>query len=128
MEKQFLNYEQSLALKELRFNEPCVAYYQNNALVYTSIVSQNTNSFWINTNNIISAPLKQQAFKFFREKYNLHHVVIWNSDTNNFDAGLFGKLITPFLEEDTVFTSYEEAEEACINKLIEIVKEVNNEQ
>ena len=73
---------------------------------------------------ITKAPLYQQAFRWFREKHNLHHVVIWDSETNNFDAGLFGEL--PFFEEDTIFTTYEEAEQACLDKLIEICKTKTN--
>ena len=111
MEKEFVTYEQALALKELGFDEErlCRWYEVDNLTVR------------------ITAPFKSQVFRWFREKYDLHHIVIWDSDTNNFDAGLFGELVTPFLEKDTIFSTYEEAENACIDKLIEIAKQQDNE-
>jgi hypothetical protein len=48
--------------------------------------------------------------------------VEWVSETNNFNVGLFGELVTPFLDKDIIFTTYEEAELECLKKLIEIVK------
>lgn len=106
MKNEFANYEQSLALKELGFDEE----------VFQRFTLPDMDEF-------CKHPLKQQVFRWFREKYNLHHIVIWDSDTNNFDAGLFGKLVTPFLEEDIIFHTYEEAENACIDKLIELAKQ-----
>ena len=117
MEKEFVSYEQAVALKELGFKEDCLASY------YHAGKRLGIGEYVNHGNYTILAPLKQQVFRWFREQYDLHHVVIWDSDTNNFDAGLFGELVTPFLEEDTIFTTYEEAENACINKLIELAKQ-----
>ena len=125
IEKEFVTYEQALALKELEFDEPCLAYYNvNNELTFTSIVSQNTNSFWLaNPNNITSAPLKQQAFKFFRDNYNLHCEMqpIFNKE-------MFIRYYRVKINDGTRFElgrplTYKEAELACIDKLIELVKE-----
>lgn len=116
MEKEFVTYEQALALKELGFDDECCGYYSDNILYIYEIENKNL------CNGAIVCALKQQVFRWFREKYDLHHVIIWDSETNNFDAGLFGELVIPFLEEDTIFTTYEEAENACIDKLIQIAK------
>ena len=116
MEKEFVSYEQALALKELGFNDKCIMSYLGESL----FLNPHNNS--MATIGYISAPIKQQAFRWFREKYDIHHIVIWDSETNNFDAGLFGELVIPFLEEDAIFTAYEEAENACIDKLIELTK------
>jgi hypothetical protein len=119
MEKEFVTYEQALALKELGFDEDCLAFYNGKFLNSTDYNFDNGNSKDIGL--CITAPLKQQVFRWFREKYELHHMIIIDSDTNTFDAGVFGELVTPFLEEDTIFHTYEEAENACIDKLLEIV-------
>jgi len=112
MNKEFVPYQQALELKELGFDEPCLAYYNvNNELTFTSIVSQNTNSFWLaNPNNITSAPLYQQAFRWFREKYGIH-ITPKKFDTTTWIAE-WGYWESP------VCYSYEEAELACLNKLI----------
>jgi hypothetical protein len=115
MEKEFVSYEQAVALKELGFDEECLKYYlQENG---EWVVSDDYDG-----GHFVTAPLKQQVFRWFREKHDLHHVIIWDFETNNFDAGLFGELVIPFLEEDTILTTYEEAENACIDKLIELAK------
>ena len=68
MTKEFVTYEQALALKELGFDEPCFSFYIDvDKFLYT-------NQKWLNYNlnsKRISAPLCQQAFRFFREKYQL---------------------------------------------------------
>jgi hypothetical protein len=58
-------------------------------------------------------PIKQQAFKFFREKgydvtiqHNKKYVAIVNSSVKNFS-----------IDE---YNTYEEAEDACIDKLIQL--------
>ena len=123
MTKEFISYEQALELKELGFDEPCLAYYNiNDELTFTIIVSQNTNSFWLaNPNNIISAPLYQQAFRWFREKYKL--VALIDIGMHEFSYKIFKneKSITPFKDYLDYNGTYEEAELECLKKLIEIV-------
>ena len=120
MEKEFVTYEQALALSDLGFKQQnYFAFYHKGRLSFENLFRYD--SIKENPRNV-DAPLKQQVFRWFREKYNLHHIVIWDSDTNNFDAGLFGELVVPFLK-DTIFHTYEEAENACIDKLILIAQE-----
>jgi hypothetical protein len=129
MNKEFCTYEQALALKELGFNEPCFSFYIDvDNFLYT-------NQKWLNYNlndKRISAPLYQQAFRWFREKYNLCGEVytvnmgaidytfqirdLYSEDVkhNNFEAYTGGYIGT--------FLTYEEAEQACLDKLIEICK------
>ena len=59
MNKEFVPYEQALALKELGFDEPCFGYYDEGGNLYTEMVE------------VLKAPLYQQAFRFFREKHNV---------------------------------------------------------
>ena len=129
MNKEFCTYEQALALKELGFNEPCFSFYIDvDNFLYT-------NQKWLNYNlndKRISAPLYQQVFRWFREKYNLCGEVytvnmgaidytfqirdLYSEDVkhNNFEAYTGGYIGT--------FLTYEEAEQACLDKLIEICK------
>jgi hypothetical protein len=121
MEKEFLLYEQSLALKELGFDEPCFAYYKDmkgeKVLLYDSM----------DFDGECNVPLYQQAFRWFREKHNLvfnfisynivkpgeyHWSITWNDEAK---AG-------------GIVKTYEEAESACLDKLIEICKAKTNEQ
>ena len=72
IEKEFIPYEQALALKELGFDEPCFMTYLNGKLdkeiflFNHSIRSHSTQEF-------VSAPLYQQAFRWFRKVYGLKH-------------------------------------------------------
>ena len=69
MEKEFIPYEQALVLKELGFDEPCFAWFilegdgAKSTLVLEKCPKQDI--------GLCLAPLYQQAFRWFREKYNL---------------------------------------------------------
>ena len=114
MNKEFVKYEQALALKELGFDEPCFGWY-NPQVNYKKVT---TDKYWAfhltgEWENFKPAPLYQQAFRWFREKYNLHYVIVkaesWFYTINGCNT-------------QEGFNTYEEAEQSCINKLIEIVK------
>ena len=117
MKKYFCNYEQSLALKELGFDEPCLAWYNwtGKELIFT-----NNQHVDIDPTN---APLKSQVFDWFRKKYRLS--VLINDCLDDY----IGEIIRWTLTDDKIIIevpnrikTYEEAESACIDKLIEIVK------
>ena len=115
MEKEFVPYTLALALKELGFDEPCFGFYDDISKdfyqSYTHTLSNN------NIKNITKAPLYQQAFRWFREKYHISGIPthqsfdIWQMDA---EAHIF---------EEYPLLCYEEAELACLKKLIQIVKE-----
>ena len=126
MNKEFVPYEIALTLKELGFDETCFTYYKNDQL--SDILELVKNSQMKNVNNevddYISAPTFSQAFRWFRENYNLpsHIHTIWQYDWNNYS---YQWHITEDKEEWNCieyFKTYEEAELACLNKLIELVK------
>ncbi len=126
MEKEFVPYEQALALKELGFDEPCFGFYNNadgnvwiKHTVDESIKSIYTGDF--------EAPLYQQAFRWFREKYGLSGWVNESFDTNNRQGVVSiksekGLKYIQSAKTTKFFETYEEAELACLIKLIEIVK------
>jgi hypothetical protein len=129
MENEFCNYTQSLALKELGFDEPCMAIY------YSKDKSFSWHHHKDHTNNEpalessefnISAPLYQQAFRWFREKHKLHSTITSISQESwQWHITKPGESLGKLYDED--FYTYEEAESACLDKLIEICKTKINE-
>jgi hypothetical protein len=132
MKNEFIPYEIALALKELGFDEPCLGIHYNEGLNPSFIVASQYGEHGAAANGGILAPLYQQAFRWFREKHNLCGEVytvnmgaidytfqirdLYSEDVkhNNFEAYTGGYIGT--------FLTYEEAELACVKKLIEIVK------
>lgn len=109
LESEFVTYEQALALKELGFNEYCVGFfYKPNLIWYEEINQSNL------IDGEVVAPLKQQVLRWFRDKYGLDGFV-FNSGDNKYSFNI----------SDNYFlnTTYEEAENACIDKLISICKQ-----
>ena len=130
MEKEFIPYEQALALKELGFDS-------KKFLSFIFVDDENkffTPSGWV-PNNAIWTPTFSQAFRWFREKYGLE-IALSPDSFNNISKNLRQYKIISYdkswkLEEilepshwirKGCFVSYEEAELECLKKLIEIVK------
>ena len=121
MTEQFVTYEQALALKELGFDEPCMALFFNGDKQLIQQIFNDTRPF--DKEVLTLAPLKQQIFRFFREKYKLLH----NITEYNKDGSLIIQIYQDKFEIYNLMTAfdineYEEAESACIDKLIEIAK------
>ena len=118
--KEFVPYEPSLDMKELGFDEPCFGEYRQWdgnepwLQLYQNLVDCSTDPADYEYTQEALAPTFSQAFRWFREKYNLkdkygvfpHHTIMFNYIIGG------GK--------------EEEAELACLIKLIEIVKEKKN--
>jgi hypothetical protein len=113
MNKEFVPYELALKMKALGFDEPCMKSYGDDGLL-----NQNDHSLYL------SALLYQQAFRFFREKYRLS--VLIHDCLDDY----IGEIVEWTIAEDKVIhevsnriDTYEEAELACLEKLIEIVEQ-----
>jgi hypothetical protein len=122
MSKDFVPHQEALELKELGFDEPCFGYYEPNGeldYIENHILKDfpylAKNSEW---KDLVAAPTFSQAFRWFREKYQLHSYIEgaypWfrfyiNSEDNRW--------------EGHKHLSHEDAELACLKKLIQIVKE-----
>jgi hypothetical protein len=122
MNKEFVEYNEALALKELGFNEPCFYKFHKGGFQINSLSdgqNYNDGSFGV---NLISAPLYQQAFRWFREKYNLYQFVHYHNRPEYTFAVYNDIEINWTLHEKVSFNTYEEAELECLKKLIEIVK------
>ena len=155
MEREFVSYNEALALKELGFKEKCFGAYQKNKKIsycdknnwitnfqidpdietlnlhikeYSKNVSLIDGIYFLHSCNNFTAPTYQAAFRWFREKYDIEVTV----------ACFYSKRLNIPYEErqyhchvirDGVtskgpkYKTYEEAELACLVKLIEIVKE-----
>lgn len=121
LESLFVGYEQAVVLKELGFDEPCFAWYVSKdfgleigKVIQTDLIK-----------DAIVAPTYSAAFRFFREKYNRLHTV--NIDlSNNLKDKVFVYTIEDHLgsivDRSEEYKTYEEAEHACLNKLIEMIK------
>jgi hypothetical protein len=131
MEKEFVPYEQALALKELGFDEECLACWYNETptnpegqcLVYYKKPWCNQKIIKGIIRDYYYAPLYQQAFGFFREKYG-YCVTIKKCTPSEYKfeiEQLFAE-VDNYYFIDFVFKSHKEAELACLKKLIEIVK------
>ena len=110
MTKEFIPYEQALALKELGFDEPCLATYHKELNTIIPIYAKYTNQ------DVLKAPLYQQAFRWFREKG--YDVKVQKES----DGLYFGFYWTGAAWIIVGNGTYEQAELACLIILIEIVK------
>jgi hypothetical protein len=113
MEKEFVPYQQALELKELGFDEPCFGkIYADGGSEQLSYPYKNSDQIGKVTS--CSAPLYQQVFRWFREKYNAH--IYPQKFTENTWHVSWGDWESP------VFETYEEAELECVNFLITTLK------
>jgi hypothetical protein len=122
MNKEFIPYEQALELIKLGFDEKCIAWYPNDSAALSIdgvyLGERRSGSYKL----LAYAPLYQQAFRWFREKHGL--VGITKFGTQEFTYNIYNiDGIGMLTKESLSFNgTYEEAELACLKKLIEIVK------
>jgi len=134
MEKEFIPYEQASALKELGFDEPCIAFYSPEKKLYP-VMQQPAKEPYFNSGNFIEtirAALYQQAFRWFREKYELYPQINLHDRENKETwritisiLGLYDLAYNQNVSKEPYYKTYEEAELECLKKLIKIVKNGN---
>jgi hypothetical protein len=127
MKNEFIPYEQALELKQIGFDEPCFGrYYYKDSYPMLNINSGETELVfefgrYVKQSEVtILGPLYQQAFRWFRQKYRLTGLVEIGTQEYSFlifDENTDSREITSSMNG-----AYEEAELACLKKLIEIVK------
>jgi hypothetical protein len=153
MNKEFIPYEQALELKELGFNEECMAYYfiYQDVLHFDIMNNETVNNEVDAVKPYCIAPLYQQAFRWFRKQVFPKIVINEKGDSvqgmlsllplvylNNYEIQVIKESIyhtldnfsgakIPSYQAAHIFNgytvpTYEEAELACLKKLIEIVK------
>jgi hypothetical protein len=140
MNKEFVPYELAVKLKELGFVDECMAYYtisltevehkedgttgpfgwKKGEVFFEKRFFKNnsqgidgSNENWLE----VGAPLYQQCYRWFREKYFIVGYIVPKNGkytyyiiSNNIKTEMNG------------FKTYEEAELACLDKLIELVE------
>ena len=125
LEEQFVPYQQSLDMKDLEFDEPCFAVYYNTKEFKTYT------GHWVKFNSefdgkgIISAPLWQQAFDWFRENHNLHSYIDELKLTTGelvYDYVIVSDDIDEEDDDGRKWKTVKEAQLACLVDLINIVK------
>ena len=126
MKELFLPYELALELKELGFNECCFAQYgETEKGIGFEIWNDENYEEWRNS---IKAPTFSQAFRFFREKYDIKPCFDWHP-TESYRYCLYYKKGTDSMYYQRCdFETYEQSELECIKALIKLAKEQNNEK
>ena len=128
MEKELVSYEMAVELKKLGFDEPCFTYYYDISGELRKNISVDIHNGWTyfpNLKLITLAPTFSQAFRFFRERHGLYGLYTIGDYENNFYWQIWRNdsiTKTYITASNYVFEKYEEAEQACLLKLIEIVK------
>jgi hypothetical protein len=122
MKKEFVPYELALELKQLGFDEPCFGVYFNST--QELLIGKKVNQYTEDVRTL--APTYSQAFRFFREKHNLRCQINYIGGLINkttwWDISVIGHYNTDPKEWEMKYQPYEEAELACLEKLIEIAK------
>jgi len=130
MEREFVPYVLAVKLKELGFNEPCFGHYANVELVYDSHTNNEMQRFRY------GAPTFSQAFRWFREKYQIFPEVLTDCTTEPkfvYTYKTFYGNPKDLTEQEwgwennigkysDLYRTYEEAELDCLTKLIELVE------
>jgi len=154
LENLFVPYEPSLRLKALGFDEPCFGYYVDGELrgidlgmeelggkkpYYQRFGFHTISNHDIDNPNkiVVTAPTYSQAFKFFREKYQIFPEVLTDCTAEPKFVFTYSKFFgnpkdltehewgweNTIGQSSLVYSTYEEAELDCLRKLIEIVEQ-----
>ena len=120
--KLFVPYEESLELKELGFDEPCLFAFDNcSTPMRCSNLRTNEQKFNgvnYNSSTYTSQPTFSQAFRWFRDKYKLQSYI--RHECSNVEY--YYDFVINEDVYDVIKDTCEEAELACLRKLIDIVK------
>ena len=139
MNKEFVPYELAVKLKELGFDENCFGRFYTKPKCKMFSVDEkgrhyqikNTPKklytvgeyFVLNDDNAIIAPTFSQAFRWFREDGKVAEVFSQILPSDKFK---WGYKISGVEGIRDGFLTYEEAELACLTRLIEIVEQYKN--
>lgn len=134
MQHLFVPYQEAYELKQLGFDEPCLGFSSS---IHPEKIDLDNNCFLsfykltnknIDSDVFITRPTYQQVFDWFREKHSLYSyiepVIVEHAVSPiKFDYVILELDIENEIIFDTLpFHSNQEAQLACLQKLIEIVK------
>ena len=112
MKEHFVSYEVALLMKSMGFDEPCIGYWKTRDWL---VEEKTRTDGYTHADQECSAPLKSQFFKWVRDKFGICPNIEDEKKENGvyrFSYGVWGYTCS----------SYEQAEESLINKIIEIIK------
>ena len=113
MKKEFVPYELAVKLKALGFEESCLAGFDDDGDLHIQRVD-----FQSDIEGFCLAPTFSQAFRWFRENGKVAEVFSQILPSNKYKWGYKIQGVEGITDG---FLTYEEAELACLEKLIEIV-------
>ena len=130
MNKEFIPYEQALALKELGFDEPCFGLYYGTSIKEEPefLLEFRSSQYYVDKGYVdgILAPTFSQAFRWFREKYHIIGEVKFKggktTKTAWYDYIIYSEIDWNDENQNEQWKKHEEAELECLKKLIKIVK------
>lgn len=124
MNGEFVPYQQSLDMKSIGFDEPCLAGYDDSGKIHIT----NFN-FQSDFKEFCLAPLYQQAFLFFRERYRLHKNItqyygehFYYKIEDMVHPRRFDEYPLEKLRNSGEYSSHIEAELECLKQLIKLTK------
>jgi hypothetical protein len=136
MENEFVPYQLALRMKFLGFNEPCFGYYESqeeklvisfNNLPLTEEQSKRPGLYTTDNRNgslpqwAVAAPTFHRSFRWFRDEHNLKGYVepveFLDGTPDTYHWSIFNNC-----NSGNDQLTHEEAEIACLEKLIEIVE------
>ena len=121
MEKEFVPYTEALELKELGFDEPCFGKFdgrgKNKGKIWYEMPNTGQDSIPVGD---VLAPTYSQCFRFFREKHGLF--IQPNRTIDSEGTWYYFSIASKRTDVCEGSFVYEEAELACLKKLIQIVK------
>lgn len=133
MKGEFVTYEVAKRLKGLGFNSPCYAFYQEETIEGSPCMVDDEDEYRVTgfrtcvnseiPDHYTGAPLRQQAFRWIREKWG-YDISIGRirKDKWKFEIDLRFVEGDDYHFIDFYFETYEEAEEACMEKLFWIIE------
>ena len=127
MKNEFVPYEQTTELKQLGFDKPCFAVYEDKKWQLVEVKNSMSYELCLKTDTF-PVPTFSQAFRWFREKYNLHSEILLDQTTqpkycfkiHKYED--FGNYEEIRIGEWFLYRTPEEAELECIKHLIKVVK------
>jgi hypothetical protein len=127
MTKEFVSYDIALKLKKLGFDEPCLARWiekdsRDGGGLKLEIWNDEDTVFEVKS--WTKAPTWQSAFRWFREQGFISEVTSLSND--EYEFYIKWSFAYSFLSD--IYKTYEEAELACLDKLIEIVRRKQHEK
>jgi hypothetical protein len=118
MKKEFVPYELALRMKQLGFDEPCLASWN----LFTNELNYNGFPSTFQSEDVVQLPTYSQAFRWFREIKEVEYQITYAGAKGRYNA---------FVEDyfydnngDLKEFTYKEAELACLETLIEIVEKL----